>query len=195
MPDARWRKVLRDAWEHKARTLLVVLAMVVGLAGAGTILDAWALVERATEESYLASNPVSATLRTDAVDSALLARVRALPGVRFAEARRTVIASALVQGAWRPAWLFTDDNLAGRRIGTLRGETGEWPPTSGSVVIEQSSVGYAGLGIGDSITLNLGSGDVRSLPVRGVRSPSIRRPPWGLASMAFRTRFRMICFI
>ena len=44
MPDARiprlellaprWRKVLRDVWSHRARTLLVVLAIVVGIVDA-----------------------------------------------------------------------------------------------------------------------------------------------------------------
>ena len=44
MPDRRWRKVARDAWLHKARTLLVLAAMTVGLIAAGALLDAWALI-------------------------------------------------------------------------------------------------------------------------------------------------------
>ncbi|MBC7895313.1 MAG: ABC transporter permease [Cytophagaceae bacterium] len=178
MPDARWRKVLRDVWEHKARTLLVILAMMVGLAGAGTILDAWALVQRATEEGYLSSDPVAATLRTDIVDSALLATVRTVPGVRDAQARRTVIARALVGGAWRAAWLFTADDLAGRRIGKLRGEAGAWPPPAGAFVIERSSVSYAGTGVGDSVTLNFGAGELRSIPVAGIARDVSLAPGW-----------------
>ena len=30
----RWRKVLRDVWQHKSRTILVVLAIAVGILGA-----------------------------------------------------------------------------------------------------------------------------------------------------------------
>lgn len=178
MPDARWRKVLRDVWEHKARTLLVVLAMVIGLAGAGTILDAWALVQRATVEGYLTSDPVAATLRTDVVDSALVARVRAVPGVRDAQARRTVSATVLVQGAWRTALLFTSADLAGTRIGKVRGETGPWPPPAGGFVIERSSLAYSGTGVGDSVTLNFGAGDLRALPVTGIARDVSLAPGW-----------------
>src|SRR5512134_3422334 len=88
--EPRWRKVLGDVWLHKSRMLLVVPAIAVGLAGAGSVLDTWALVKRATERGFLASNPVSATIRTDSIDGALLAGVRALPGIADAEARRTV---------------------------------------------------------------------------------------------------------
>jgi hypothetical protein len=36
----RWRKVLRDTWLHKARTLLVVAAVATGMIAAGALLDA-----------------------------------------------------------------------------------------------------------------------------------------------------------
>jgi len=60
MLDPRWRKVLRDLWLHKSRTVLVVLAIAAGIAGAGAVLNTWALVRRVTREQYLASNPASA---------------------------------------------------------------------------------------------------------------------------------------
>src|SRR5512145_1204382 len=94
----RWRKVLRDVWLHRSRTTLVILAIGAGIGGAGTVLDTWALVRRVTREQYLASNPASATLRTDSIDAALLALVRAVPGVREAQARRVVPGSVRIQG-------------------------------------------------------------------------------------------------
>src|SRR5215469_13233314 len=88
MFDTRWRKTLRDAWGHRARTLLVVLAVALGLIGAGAILDAWALVRVTTQASYVASHPVAATLRITPLDEAFLARIRMLPGVAAARLRR-----------------------------------------------------------------------------------------------------------
>src|SRR4029077_12770265 len=102
----RWRKLLRDTWLHKARTLLVVIAVAVGMVGAGALLDAWALVDRATAESYLASHPPSATLRADGLDAALLAQVRALPAVAAARLRGHVSAAAELDGAAFSAELF-----------------------------------------------------------------------------------------
>ena len=69
-------------------------AIAVGLCGAGALLDAWALVRQVTAQTFLASRPVSATLRLDAVDDALLATVREMPDVAAVRARRVVSASA-----------------------------------------------------------------------------------------------------
>src|SRR5213593_150518 len=102
----RWRKVRRDAWHHKARTLLVVLAIAVGIVGAGAVLNTWCLLRRVTRAEYQASNPVSATVRADSIDAALMAQVAAVPAVRNVQARRTVIGSAQVQAGWRTAVLF-----------------------------------------------------------------------------------------
>ncbi len=82
----RWRKVARDLWLHRARTTLVVAAIAVGIAGAGMVLDTWALLRVVTRAQYLATDPPAATLRLDAIDAPLLAAVRALPDVRDAEA-------------------------------------------------------------------------------------------------------------
>src|SRR5690242_994139 len=86
----RWRKMLRDAWLHKARSLLVVIAVATGMTAAGALLDAWALVQRVTAQVYRASHPASATLHVDTFDAGLLAQIRALPAIAAARARRTV---------------------------------------------------------------------------------------------------------
>src|SRR6478672_8267658 len=101
MRDTRWTKVRRDIWLHRSRSALVVAAIVVGIVGAGAVLDAWSLLRRVTRDGYLATNPPSATLRMDRVDAALLARVRAMPSIRAATARRAVSASIRTSGGWR----------------------------------------------------------------------------------------------
>jgi putative ABC transport system permease protein len=151
MLSPRWRKVVRDVWLHRGRTVSVVLAIVVGLAGAGAVLDAWALLRVVTREEYLATNPASATLHVDSVDSALLDAVRALPAVRDAQARRTIHAGMRVDGAWTTGLLYASTKLDQQRIGTLAYERGEWPPADGAIVIESSSVKFAGASVGDSI--------------------------------------------
>jgi putative ABC transport system permease protein len=178
MPDPRWRKVLRDAWLHKARTVLVVLAIAVGVAGAGAVLNAWALVQRATREGFLASDPAAATLRTDSIDAELLARVRAVPGVRDAQARRRVTLAAQAQGAWRTAILFTVEDFSDVRIGRLQPEAGAWPPAEGTIVIEQSSVEFSGAAIGQPLSVAAGRGEPRALPVTGIVRDVGLAPGW-----------------
>src|SRR5689334_12830381 len=151
MSDVRWRKVLRDLRLHKSRTMLVGVAIAAGLIGAGAILDTWALVRRVTRESYRASNPASATLRTDSVDAALLARVRAVPGVRDAQGRRTFMTTVRGPAGTATALLYAVDDYAAVGIGKLHPEAGTWPPATGSFTIEKSSLAFSGAELGEPL--------------------------------------------
>lgn len=178
MRNPRWTKVLRDLWLHKARTLLVVAAIAVGIAGAGTVLNTRALVRRAVDEGFAATNPPSATLQVDSIDAALLRIVRGIPGVLGAEARRTVTASVSAGGASRTAILFAGENLGSQTVGMLARESGAWPPAPGQFVIEKSSLEFAGVKIGDSVSVSVGKGMLTKLPVTGVAHDPGVAPGW-----------------
>src|SRR5689334_21245997 len=171
MPDRRWHKVARDLWLHRGRSALVVLAIAVGLAGAGAVLDAWALLRVVTRDEYLATNPASATVRLaqgDTVDAALLASARAVPNVSDVQARRLVSASVELDGAWRTALLFASNDPAAQRVGRLARVSGAWPPSNDALVIEHSSVELAGAALGDSLALRVGDAQAVRLRITGV---------------------------
>ena len=174
----RWRKVARDLWLHRARTTLVVLAIVVGLVGAGAVLDTWALLRRVTRDEYLATNPAAATLRVDGVDATLLQAVRAMPEIRDAQARRTTVAAVQVDGGWASALLFASPELAAQRVGRLVREQGAWPPPEGAFVMEKSSLDFAGVAVGDSILVRAGDGAAVRLPIVGVARDAGLAPGW-----------------
>jgi len=174
----RWRKVVRDVWLHKARTLLVVAAIAVGIIGAGAVLDAWSLLRLVTRGEYDASLPASATLRTDSIDTALLARVRAVPAIANAQGRRNVMASARTSDGVRTALLMAADDFAENRIGKIKPERGEWPPADGSVIVESSSVDFAGAVVGDSLTIQVGDAQPQRLRIAGVARDVGLAPGW-----------------
>jgi putative ABC transport system permease protein len=177
MLSPRWRKVVRDVWLHKSRTILVVLAISIGIIGAGAVLNKWALLRTVTRGEFSASNPASATLRTDSIDAALLERVRAMPGIAFAEARRTTFASARTESGWRTAVLYATDDFA-KRIGTLKPEHGDWPPKDGAIVVEASSVEFAGAGIGQPLQVQLGDAPPVTLTTTGITRDVGLPPGW-----------------
>ena len=178
MLSPRWKKAAGDLRAHKGRTLLVAVAMAVGLAGAGTILDAWALVQVATREGFRASDPAAATLRMDLVDSALLTRVRAVPGIRDVQARRVTMARARIAGTTVPALLFTVDDFTAVRIGRLAPKAGTWPPADGMLTIETSSVDFSGTSLGDDVQLSVGGGAPVSARVDGIVRDVTLAPGW-----------------
>lgn len=173
----RWRKVLRDAWLHKARTALVVLAIAIGILGAGSALNTWSMLRRVTRDGYFATNPASATITTERIDDSLLARIRTLPEIGAAEARRTVIGRARIDGAWRTAVLFAPADPAAITIGTVATESG-WPPRDSALTVERSSVEYAGAEVGRPIEIQVGDSPPVPLPVTGFARDQGLAPGW-----------------
>ncbi len=174
----RWLKMLRDAWLHKSRTLLVVLAVATGLVGAGTILDTWALVQRVTAETYGKSHPVSATLRVDAVDDTLLTQVRATRGIAAVRARRVAPAKLSSNGRQLTAELFALRDFQASDIGRLESVQGHWPPNDGEVVLEKSALELSGAQFGALLDMSLKGQPPRALKLSGVARDVGLPPGW-----------------
>ncbi len=155
----------------------MVVAIATGLAAAGTILNAWALVQEATKKGYLASDPAAATIRVDAVDDAMLSLVRTFPGVRDVQARRTTMARAQVAGATVTAMLFTVDPREAVRIGAVTWESGA-PPADGTLTVERSSLDFSGATVGDEVMLSVGDAPATAVAVRAVARDVGLAPGW-----------------
>jgi putative ABC transport system permease protein len=174
----RWCKVGRDLWLHKSRTALVGLAISIGIIGAGAVLDTWSLLRGATRQEFRSSDPQSATIRTTDIDDALLAKIRAMPSIRLAEARSATTASVYTATGWRTALIMSAPDLSAVRIGIIRQEDGDWPPRDDAVVIESSSVDFASAAVGDNLTIKVGDGEQHAIPVSGIARDVGLAPGW-----------------
>lgn len=178
MLDRRFTKIVRDIWLHRSRSLLAIAAIIVGIVGAGAVLDAWSLLRRVTRDGYLATNPPAAILRVDRVDSALLAAVRAMPAIRGASARRTVVGSVRTADGWRTAMLFSGADLRASDVGRIDSVGGTWLPSISDIVVENSSLEFSGLRVGDSVALRVADGPASILPVAGIARDAGLAPGW-----------------
>ena len=153
MTAMQW-KALRDLSQEGTRTVLVVFAVAVGIAGFTAVLSAYAVLAREMNREYLATDPASATLRMDAVDDALLTAVLADRSVAAAGARRIVSGRVKTEGGqWHNLRLFVEKDFRDNRIGKLQPEQGAWPPAAGEMLIERDAVGVARVRVGDSVTV------------------------------------------
>ena len=178
MVRPRWKKVVRDVRLHKGRTILVILAIALGIVGAGSVLNTYSILRQVTREGYLATNPPSATLVTESIDDDLLASVHRLPSISEVQARREVSGRALVGEQWLPLRLFAMRDFESITIGLLDPERGAWPPAAGEIVIEHSSLPIAGVAPGDELNVTVVKGKEVRLPVTGVvRDPGLA-PGW-----------------
>jgi putative ABC transport system permease protein len=163
-----WRKVFRDFTGELGRSVFVVLAIAAGVAGFSAVLSSRAILTRALNEGYLATNPASATIRTDRVDDALVAAVLSGHGVSDAEPRRTVSGRMRVGPAeWRNVVFFVVKDYGNIRVSRLVREGGAWPPGPGEMLVERDAFGVARAKIGDTVIVRTAHGEDTPLRITG----------------------------
>ena len=86
----RWRKVIHDLLDNKARTLLVVFSIAVGVFSIGVISGAYQIISSDMGVSYAANNPANIDLRTVNFNDDVLTNLRNMNGVKQAEGRRVI---------------------------------------------------------------------------------------------------------
>ncbi|MGD8475289.1 MAG: ABC transporter permease, partial [Anaerolineae bacterium] len=90
MLSTRWRKVLTDLWRNRIRTLIVAMAIAVGVYAIGVVLNTRELVVREYTADQNDSLMAAAILHTTPFDEDLAERAGELPGVASAEGRSQV---------------------------------------------------------------------------------------------------------
>jgi putative ABC transport system permease protein len=163
-----WRKAIRDFWQERARTVLVVLAIALGISAFAAVLSSYAILTRELDQGYLATNPASAVLRVDSIDNDLVKAILQNPEVSDAEPRRTIggqIKSGPVQ--WHNLILFVVEDYGNIRVSKLVPEHGAWPPATGEILIERDAFQVAKANIGDAVTVKTANGVEQPLVISG----------------------------
>jgi putative ABC transport system permease protein len=190
MLSPRWRKVVRDLWGNRTRTILVILSIAVGVFAVGMVASNSVIFTRELNASWAAVNPASASLFTGHFDDELLYTVRNMPEVAEADARRSFTVRfkpgsvesnretgpgqqppaqpGQLQERWRNLQIFTYPDYDDIRIFQIDSERGAWPPPEQQILIERASLDWMGIDEGELITVEAPNGKLRELRVAGV---------------------------
>jgi putative ABC transport system permease protein len=168
-PYPRWRKVIRDIWNNKTRTLLVVLSIAAGVFAIGTINTTQIILAHDLDAVYDTINPPSAIIGASPFRDDVLDAVRAMPEVREADARRTLAVRIKTNttAAWGDMTLYALRDYHDIRVDKVLPQLGAWPPPDKQLLIERQSFEILNLKLGDTVTLELPDGKRRTLPVVG----------------------------
>ncbi len=166
----RWKKVISDLWDNKARTLLVVLSIAVGVLAIGVITGAYVIIDTDMSVSYAAHNPANLELRTQDFGDDLLSAVRNYPGVADVEARRAIPLRVRLPG--QQAWTMLDgiamEDFEENRVNLLTPLEGAPAAGRDEVVLEKDAAERTGAQVGDVLEVQLTDGSVKTLRVVGV---------------------------
>jgi putative ABC transport system permease protein len=186
----RWRKITREIGQNKARNILVVLSMMVGVFAIGFVVNLHHILLRDMTASYLASSPASAIYYVDVFDAELVETIRQMPAVRDVEGRTTIsLRFQAGPSEWRNLTLFAMPDYDDARINQLVPGEGVWPPANRAMLVERSSLDFLRAGIGDTVRIRTATGQERDLPVIGQvydvnqRSAELRGRAYGYVTM------------
>jgi putative ABC transport system permease protein len=177
MLSPRWRKVLRDLWGNKTRTMLVVLSIAVGVFAVGMIVSTQIMLSNDLSVSYAATDPASAELFPAAFDEELVQVVRRMDGVREAEGRRSVSVRLKVgPDEWRTLNLDAIHDYDDMRIHKLAPVSGAWPPPRRELLIERASLPLTNAKMGDTIVIETPDGKQRQMRIVGLAHDMNKEP-------------------
>jgi putative ABC transport system permease protein len=163
----RWQKVLVDLWRNRTRTLIVALAIAVGVYAVGVVLNTREMVVREYASDQDGALIASAILYTTPFDDELARRVAEMPGVAAAEGRRVVRTQVDNNGQRRDLVLTSIPDFVQMQVDTLTPVTGKWPPGKREVILERLAMGYLGLALGQTVVVELEDGTQKELTVVG----------------------------
>ncbi len=187
----RWRKVFLDLIENKARTLLVVFSIAVGVFSIGVIAGAYVIISQDMSASYAANNPANIELRTADFDDTVLTTVRDSRGIANAEGRR--VFNMRVRSANSTSWTTIDivavNNFARNKINLLSPVAGTSQPLKKQIILEKNALKYLDVKVGDSLVIQLPDNTTKSFVIVGiVQDPAtgagdFLSPPFGYITM------------
>ena len=165
--NIRTRKVLRDIWYNKARTGLVIASIAIGLMAISTTFRASAIFAQNLADGLEAINPASATLQTMGADDGVITAVSNLPTIAHAEGQQTIWARIKIGDEWRAIKIVALPDFTDMEIDKISPISGDWPPAEHALLIERSSIGAAGVAVGDTLLLETPNGKQQEMEVGG----------------------------
>jgi putative ABC transport system permease protein len=169
MLKPRWRKVLRDLWLNRIRTIVVVFSIAVGVFAVGVISTSQIVLSEQLNEAYVATNPTSAFIITfDSFDEDVVEAVKKMPEVGAAEARRSIyVRMKTGENKWTVLQLNAIDDFDDIEVDKVWPQEGKWPPDEQEVLIERSAMRLTNAEIGDELIIKDPEGKERKVRLVG----------------------------
>ena len=165
--NVRRTKIVRDLLVNKSRSLLVILAVAVGVAAFGLMITGRVVLEENLRDGYAETQPAHTILSLSPFDKRLLKHIQALDYILFVDARRVDQARVLSSAdTWLSFQIDTLSDFNSALTNKLIVEEGaSLPLPANSILLERSLKNI--MDVGDSIEVQLLNGERHMLQVSG----------------------------
>lgn len=169
MINLQTRKIIRDIWQHRMRTFLVVLTIAVCVFSMGSLARIWFILSTNLTNTYIEANPASAAINVLLkFDDSLVKRIARMPEIEYVEGRNEAWGRIQVgPNRWQLLQLITRSDFENLQIDKITSEKGQFPPADDMVLLERSSLAALPFEIGDTVIVELGNRESQELTLAG----------------------------
>jgi putative ABC transport system permease protein len=165
----RWKKVIADFWENKARSLLIIASIAIGIFAVGVVGVGYLIIPDSMIATYLATNPANIQIQTEVFDEELIQTVEKLPQVLDVEGRMTFTAKVQnpANGNWLSFSVIAVDDASKQKIKTLTPSEGKLNLGKKEILITQDSLETLSVKPGTELEIQLADGSQQTFTVAG----------------------------
>lgn len=162
-----WHKVIKDLWANKTRTILVVLAIAVGVFAFASVFITGDVLVSDMNTQYEAIDASSITLYAQADDDGLVRWAKRQEEVVDAQMRSIYTIKLMTDDRVYNIDVYAYDDYENMTVNRVTPETGTWPPKRQEILLERTTATYLGVPVGNTVTLELQDGSQYTLKVVG----------------------------
>jgi putative ABC transport system permease protein len=168
--SSRWKKVWADFWGNKTRTVLTILAILVGTAGVGFVNNLNLYMLQSMDSDFLSANPSEAKVYAYGITDDSVKIARQVPGVAAAEGTSSYNGQVVRPDGNKVAIQFTSvKDPHALTLNTLQPVKGEADiaPLGFREALVDSGAAALGYKPGDLITVEVGNRKLRDVRLAG----------------------------
>ena len=174
-----YKKVVEDLLDNLSKTVLIVLAIALGVFGLAVILDTYWISNREIKSSYEATNPASISFSIQNPDEELFGLLENNPAVEDVEKRQFIPARTITTtDTWYLTKLYVVEDFKEQRVSTSYTLAGKAIPGRGEIVLENTSFSVLNMSIGDTLSLKLPGSPPLQLSIVGSVQADGTNPAW-----------------
>lgn len=155
MIGIRWRKVLRDLWDNKSRTILAIMSIAVGIIAFGGLFTARNLMLVNIDVQYLAANDYDIAIELSPFDDALVRWATRQDGITAAQGITIHEQDLIINGVRYDVTLHSFEDFNDIAIHRIEPEEGAFPPGREEILIERSFLSEFDLELGESVIVKV----------------------------------------
>jgi putative ABC transport system permease protein len=168
--SSRWKKVWADFWGNKTRTVLTVLAILVGTAGVGFVNNLNLYMLQSMDSDFLSASPSEAKVYAYGMNDDSVKIAREVPGIEAVEGTALYSGQVLRPDGSKVAIQFTSvknpNELTLNTLQPVKGETGIASLGFREALVD-SGAATLGYKPGDLITVEVGNRKLRDVRLAG----------------------------